>query len=167
MKKLLFCLAACAAIATPAMARRIEPGLWESAITRNDPTAASRRALPEKARAAMKAQGLDIDGATIKAKICLTKEITDSDKLPMLQPMKDCKVQKSSFTGRTMTTDAECTMRGVTSHSHSEITYDNPRHYYGSITSDTTRNGQPYHSSMTIEARYLSPDCGPVAATLR
>jgi len=166
MKKLLFCIFAFASVLVPAQARRVDPGLWESAITRHDPEVAAPRALSEKARAAMRAQGLDMDGATIKAKVCITKEIMDSDKLPMLQSMKNCKVLKSSFAGSTMISDTECTMMGITSHSHSEITYESPRHYYGVIVSDTVRQGKTHHTSIEIDGRFVSSDCGAVRAIL-
>jgi hypothetical protein len=46
--------------------------------------------------------------------------------------------------------------------SHAEFTFDSPRHYFGTVTSDSRTGGRPHHTMMRIDGRFLSPDCGRV-----
>jgi len=168
MKKPLFAVLAFTAFATSALAGRVEPGLWESTITQDDPrAAAARQHMSPAAREHLKAQGLEFTDAGMKSKICITKAVADHDNVGLNSLMKNCKVLKSSVVGNTHTADTECTTMGIVSHSHSEVTYENPHHYFGKISSHRVINGQPHDSSMTVDARFLAVDCGTVKPILR
>jgi len=148
-----------------ALAGHGKAGLWE-VTTKNTiagmagmPDMAS---LPPQVQAQMRAHGVQMNGGGgITSRFCMTADQVANDR-PVVDHPGECKPQNMKFTGQAFSTDIVCTgkMKGT---GHVQFTFSSPEHYSGSETMDMTEpGGMPMRTTMTMDARWLSPNCGQV-----
>jgi Protein of unknown function (DUF3617). len=146
-------------ILTPsALAGHGKVGTWESKMQMSGMPAMPNMAnMPPQVQAQMKARGIQMGGNVITTKFCMTAEQVAQDK-PVLNHRDNCETKNLKLTGHTFTADMVCHGE-VSTTGHIEMTFDSAEHYHGHITSTVAMNGQSQTHDMTIEARWLSPDC--------
>lgn len=157
-------LAAGLLLSLAALAAHGKAGLWE-VTTRNNmggmPSMPDMSSLPPQVQAQLKARGVRMNGSEIATRFCMTADQVASDH-PVLTHNAECKAQNVKFEGSTFNADIVCTgkLKGT---GHVQITFSSPVHYLGSETMDMTEpGGTPMHTTMAMDARWLSPNCGNV-----
>jgi hypothetical protein len=151
-----FGLVACPA----ALAGHGKVGTWQVTTTMGGMGGMPNMAnLPPDVQAKMKAHGVQMNGGGgITSKFCMTAEQVNSDHPPMTHH-GDCQTQNLKVTGSTFKADVVCTGR-MNSKGHVEMTFDSPEHYSGHMTTTmTTESGQTMTHDMTMDAKWLTPNC--------
>jgi hypothetical protein len=156
--------AALAIVITPsALAGHGKAGLWESTVQMNSGPMAGMpdvSRLPPQAQAQMRAHGMQMGGNTITTKYCMTAAQVASD-TPVFRQASMCKSENVRMRGNTFSADVVCNGK-MKARGHVEITYSSPEHYSGVQTTDMVMEGRTMHTTMNINARWLSPNCGKV-----
>jgi hypothetical protein len=150
---------------TPVTPPPMKMGLWETTVT----SQMSGIQLPPDVVAKLQAMGRPIPGAphAAVAQTCLTPDQWQKDFEQMNKPQNsDCTIAKKEADTHDFSFDISCkSQRGMTMNGHWEIHFVDDAHSHGSgnMTSDSPGpNGQPFAMNMTIDAHFVSPDCGDV-----
>ena len=157
-------LIALAILITPsALAAHGKAGLWQSTVQMNSGAMAGMpdmSKMPPQVQAQMRARGTSMGGNTMITKYCMTAAQVASDK-PAFRQASNCKSENVRTSGNTFSADVVCTgkMKG---RGHVQIIYSSPEHYSGMQTTDMVMEGRTMHTTMNIDARWLSPNCGKV-----
>jgi len=164
MKVLLVGAAAVAVVVTSsALAAHGKVGLWQANIqTSGLPGMPSMANLPPEVAAQMKARGITMGagGTTITTKFCMTAAQVASDK-PITSQNNSCTTQNVKIQGNTMSADVICTGQ-MNSRGHIVATWSSLEHYSAVQNMDMVQQGQTVHTTMNINAQWLSPNCGSV-----
>lgn len=151
------------ALACPAaLAGHGKVGTWEVTTKMGGagmPQMPNMANLPPEVQARMKARGVQMNaGGGMTSKFCMTAEQVNNDKPPMTH-RDNCKAENVKMSGNTFSADVICT-GPMQSKGHMEFTYSSPEHYSGFMnTTMTMEGGQQMTHKMTMDARWLSPDC--------
>jgi hypothetical protein len=171
---LVIAAAASAAVAAPAMAQAIKPGLWE---TKNKVGGAAGSKMQEamamvqqqmasmppeqraKIEAMMGRQGVVVNNDGVVAKVCITPEMAARQQFPMQkQGNGNCDYQHGPMVGDTMKFSFTCTNGS----GNGSATFTSPTAY----TSNTRMTSNVTGASETVEVastgRWLAADCGAV-----
>ena len=155
---------ALAVVLTPsALAAHGKAGLWQLTIQTNSGAMAGMpdmSKLPPQVQAQMRAHGTSMGGNTMTSKYCMTAAQVASDQ-PAFRQASNCKSENARMSGNTFSADVVCT-GAMKSRGHTEITYTSPEHYSGTQTTDVFMEGRAIHTTMNMDARWLSPNCGKV-----
>lgn len=171
----LLCLATfAAAAALPAAAQSLKPGLWEISNKMDDPRVNEAMAqmqqqlaaMPPEQRKQMEAmmaqRGVKMGpggaGGGTTVQICMTKEMTERNDVPMQNT--DCKVTTQSRSGNTMRMAYTCS--NPPSSGEGEYTYKGSEAYTSKMKVTTTHSGKTETMSMEGSGKWLSADCGNV-----
>ena len=107
----------------------------------------------------MKAHGVSMNaGGGMTSKFCMTPEQVNADKPPMTRADSPCKTENMKVAGHSFSADIVCTGK-VNGRGHTEMTFDSPEHYSGRQTMTMTVNGHTIDHEMTMDARWLTPNC--------
>jgi Spy/CpxP family protein refolding chaperone len=162
--------AASVAIAAPALAQSIKPGLWE---TTNKVGGAAGRKMQEamamiqqmppeqraKIEAMMGRQGVVVNNDGVVAKVCITPEMAARQQLPMQkQGNGNCDVQQGPMVGNTMKFSFTCTNGS----GEGNATFTSPTAYTSSTRMTTNATGASESVEVASTGRWLATDCGAV-----
>ena len=136
-------------------------GTWEVNTKMNMggmPAMPNMANLPPEVQARMKARGVQMNGnGGITSRFCMTPEQVANDKPPMTH-RGNCQAQNMKTSGNTFSADVVCTGQ-MQAKGHVEFTFSSPEHYSGHQTMTMTMDGRQMTNEMTMDARWLSPDC--------
>ncbi|TFY98316.1 DUF3617 domain-containing protein [Ramlibacter humi] len=168
MKKTLFLAIAIAAVAAPAAAQSLKPGLWElQQRTPSNPeidkqVAQAREqiaALPPAQRKQMEAmmakQGVQ-QGSGNTMRVCMSKEMAERNEVPPAQG--DCKMKDLGRSGNTRKMSFSCT--NPVSSGETEVTSSSPEAYTMKTVATATVDGKPQKMTMEGGGKWLGADCG-------
>ncbi len=148
----------------------IEPGLWEYKVDISSKSGAVEAAmaqaklmmaaLPPEQRAmmeqAMASRGMQVDLGNQSFKSCLTKADIEQMKLPNVD--KNCEQSLTQASANTYNMTMKCTgnppMQG-----QGTFVVDSRKAMHGTITMDTTMQGQPEQMTIEQKGRWLSAGC--------
>ena len=149
----------------------IKPGLWQVQSQREvdgqkmpmpDMSEHLKNMPPEQRKqfeAMMKQRGADISGGSMNdMKVCLTRESTDPDRWQRQQGT--CKTDYLSRTGTSWKWHTSC--REPQSETDGEAHFTSSDSYSVKLAITMAVQGQTRTSRMTMNSRYLGPDCGDV-----
>jgi hypothetical protein len=153
-----FGLAMCPA----ALAGHGKVGTWEVTTqmkTGGMPAMPNMANLPPEIQARMKSHGVQMNaGGGMTSRFCMTADQVNGDKPPMTH-RGNCQAQNMKMSGSTFSADVVCTGH-MNAKGHIELTFDKPEHYSGHQTMTMTmEGGQPMTNDMTMDARWVAPDC--------
>jgi hypothetical protein len=171
-----FALAALLAVALPAGAQMLKPGLWE---VRNKMQGGSGQmqdamsqmqkqlsSMPPEQRKLIEEQmaksGVKMDaggpagGMTVK--MCMTREMVEKNEIPAQNG--DCKTTAQNRAGNTMRMAFACTNPPSTG--QSQVTFYTPEWYAMKMEISTQVEGKPEKINMEGDGRWLAADCGSV-----
>ena len=153
-----------AAILTPsALAGHGKAGLWQATIQTNSGAIAGMpdmSKMPPQVQAQMRARGISMGGNTMTSKYCMTAAQVAADK-PAFRQASNCKSENVRVSGNSYSADVVCTGK-MNARGHIQINYSSPEHYSGTQTTDMVMKGRTTHTTMNMDARWLSPICGKV-----
>lgn len=166
-------LAVALAIALPATAAAIKPGLWEmtSKVPSADPAAMQAMAQaqqqmasmpPERRRAieeALAKQGVTLalaEGGGIKVKFCITPEQAANPTLPHGQP-GDCSSTRTAIPGG-LAVKFSC--RKPASSGNGQVIFDGDSGFSMRMAVDSSAGGKAQHMTTESTGRWLGNDCG-------
>jgi hypothetical protein len=163
MKRILLAAAAAvAAIAAPAMAGHVLPGLWETSIKSDMGQAmGNMQNMPPAVREKLKAKGIQMNGNGITTRYCVSPEQANKDKFDYGQH-GDCKVENAHFAGNVFSADSICTHGQMTMRGHVQMTFESQRHYFGTVAVNGNAGNMPINSTTNIDAHFVAADCGAV-----
>jgi len=170
----LACAAALVAAGLPAAAQGLKPGLWEmnnkmsgnaqmdQAMAEMQKQMAAMSPEQRKQMEAMMAQrGMQMPqagkGGGMAMKMCMTKEMSERNDVPM---DKDCKVTSQQRSGSTTRIVFACSNPPSTG--EGQFTFLGPEAYASKLTVKTTVNGKPETMTVDGSGKWLSADCGSV-----
>ena len=161
------------ALANPSVA----PGLWEyrTVMKTNDASVQAAMAEAQKALAGMPpeqrrqmeqmlaAQGIGVSVSgqgqpMTTIRVCISPEEAARQELP--SPDDDCTQRITGRTAQSLRFAIECPaekMRG-----EGEVRFKGPKAYDGRFTMQGQHEGQPMRVESTLEARWVSADCGAI-----
>jgi hypothetical protein len=164
------------ALALPAWAQQIKPGLWE--ITNNITSADGQM---QAALAEMQKQMADMDpeqrkmmeqmmarqgvqlnlgpGGGLRTKMCMTPDMAARNEV-MTQQQGDCTHKRSPATGGTMKISFSCTNPRATG--EGEVSFSGDSSYRMKMKIISEAGGKPDTIKMDASARWLGADCGGV-----
>jgi len=162
------------ALALPAAAQSMKPGLWEinnkmgggqmdAQMAEMQKQLAQMPPEQRKQMEAMMAQrGMKMGGAGggTTMQVCMTKEMVERSDMPMQQQQNDCKVTSQSRSGNTMKMAYTCA--SPPSSGEGEFTYNGAESYSSKMTINTTANGKPQVMKMEGTGKWLGADCGNI-----
>ena len=170
-------LAALSALALPAAAQAMKPGLWEvsnkmqSSNVQVDQAMAQMQqqmaSMPPAQRKQMEEmlakQGVQIgsgaDAGAMRLKICMTKEMIEQSALPQ-QQQGDCKTTAQPRTGNTQKISFTCS--NPPSSGEGQYTFSGSEAYTGRMVVTSTVQGKPEKMTMDGTGKWLSADCGAI-----
>lgn len=167
-------VAACAALALPASAQTLKPGLWElQHKVGGNPRMDQATAEMQKQMAGMSPEqrkqmegmmagrdmpmGRSADGG-MATKICMTREMAQRNQIPATRG--DCKTTQQQRTGNTVKVAFTCT--NPPSSGESQVTIDGPESFSSRSNITTTGDGKPEKMTMEARGKWVSADCGTV-----
>jgi hypothetical protein len=152
-----------AVLLTPAaFAGHGKAGLWESTIQMSGmPGMPDMSNLPPEAQAAMRSHGMQMGGNTITSKFCMTPAQVAADQ-PVYKHDAACQPQNVKFVGNTYSADVVCTGAAAGTRGHIEITFLSADHWKGVQSTDMVQEGHKMHTTMNMEGKWISPNCGNV-----
>ncbi len=169
---LLLAAAALAAVAGPAAAQTLRPGLWEisNKMSGNAEMGAAMAeaqkamaGLPPEQRKMMEEmmakQGVRMSpggGGAMNVQVCMSKEMVERNELPAQQG--DCKTTSQARTGNTMKMAFTCT--NPPSSGEGTYTYNGPEAYSSKMTVRTQVQGKMETMTMEGTGRWVKADCG-------
>jgi hypothetical protein len=170
----MFAAAALAALALPAAAQSLKPGLWEvtnkmGGSPQMDQAMAEMQkqlaAMPPEQRKQMEAmmakQGMQMAkpaaGGGMALKICMTKEMVERNDVPM---QGDCKVTSQQRSGST--TKIAYTCSNPPSSGEGTFTHIGPEAYSSKMTVKTAVQGKTETMTMEGSGKWLAADCGAI-----
>lgn len=170
MNKLL-AAAAFAALALPAAAQNLKPGLWEitnrvssdsgkmeSAMQQMQQQMASMPPEQRKMMQDMMAkQGVSM-GPGGAVRMCFTKEMVERNEVPAQQG--DCRTTTQPRNGNTMKMSFTCAT--PPSSGEGQITFTSPEAYSVKMAMTTTAQGKPEKMNMDAAGKWIAADCGNV-----
>lgn len=166
-----------AALASPAFAQKLAPGLWEHAMTMKSDSGGIEKQmaqmqqelakLPPEQRKQMEqmmagrgvGMGSGAPGQPTTMQVCLTPEQAARDEMP--QHDGRCKQTSKERSGNKMRFSFTCSGEPPT-RGEGEFTLDSAKAYSGRVVVDTAVKGKPERMEMQSRARWLSADCGSV-----
>jgi hypothetical protein len=116
--------------------------------------------MPPEVQARMKAMHVRMSGKGMTVQHCMTQAEVDQDKPPAVV-RKDCKLVKSSISGKTYTGEVACTGE-FKGDGKFTTTFDSNEHYTGSMDMHGSHDGTPMNMHPTFEGRWVSASCGSV-----
>lgn len=137
-------LAALALMATAHAGAMIKTGLWEETDT------------------------VKRDGApsTVTIKNCLTEKDVDSNKfdqrLARIRNNKNCSLDNLKKSDRSMSSEWTCAGSQMSMHGKGEFVYDDSTHFHLTTEDHTNAAGRSIDTSVSVQGRWLSADCGNV-----
>lgn len=166
--------AACAAaLALPAVAQTIKPGMWEVSNNLGDSSGKLQGAMAElqrqmarmppdqrKLMEQMMAQnGVQMSPETggLVARVCVTPEMVRNTELPVSQD-SNCSQSHSPVKGGKMSFTFNCP--GTRTSGSGEVTFHSDTSY--SLKAQVLRGGNPAPVTVDSNARWLGADCGAV-----
>src|SRR5206468_9895978 len=171
MHKHLFAAAAILALALPAAAQTMKPGLWEinnkvSGGQMDQQMADMQKQmaqLPPEQRQQMEAmmaqRGVKMvpgTGGGMAMQVCMTREMADRNDVPM---QKGCTSTQQKKSGNRMQFTFQCS--DPPSSGEGEVSFT-PDAYTSHTTVRTTASGAPETMTMDATGRWLKADCGSV-----
>ena len=166
--------AALAGTVFAASAQTMKPGLWEINNKMNNPQMdqamaemqKQMAAMPPEQRkqmeAAMAKSGVQMaptgPGGGMAVRMCMTKEMTERNEVPMHQ--SDCKITSQSKSGNTTKMAFSCA--NPPSSGEGEYTMVSPEAYRSKMTMKTVVAGKPETMQMETAGKWLGADCGTV-----
>lgn len=169
-----FALLACLALAQPAMAQDMKPGLWElsnNVGSSNGQTqamiSAAREQLanmtPDQRQAMqqlLERNGVQLDigaGGALRSKMCVTPEMIARKEVPMQQG--DCAYKMTPLGANRLQVNFSCTQPHASG--EGEMTVDTPTRYHARMTvRDLDHPEQTV--DMDVSGRWLGASCGDV-----
>ena len=176
MTKLHFAIACIGAVALPAAAQTLKPGLWEVTNKMQGGSGQMQNAMSEmqKHMASMPPEqrqmieqqmaksGVKMGSAGpaggMSVQICMTREMVEKNELPSQQG--DCKTTSQSRSGNTMKMAFACT--NPPSSGDGQVTFNGPESYTSKVNVSTQVDGKPEKVSMEGTGKWLAADCGNV-----
>ena len=177
MTKLHFAIAAfIAAVAVPAGAQSLKPGLWEitnkmqggsgqmqSAMADMQKQLAEmppeqRKMIEEQMAKSGVKMGSAGPGGGMSVQICMTKDMVEKNEMPSQQG--DCKTTSQGRSGNTMKMAFACTNPPSTG--EGQITFNSSESYASKMNVSTQVNGKPEKVSMEGTGKWLGADCGNI-----
>ena len=176
MTKLHFAIACIGAVALPAAAQTLKPGLWEVTNKMQGGSGQMQNAMSEmqKHMASMPPEqrqmieqqmaksGVKMGSAGpaggMSVQICMTREMVEKNELPSQQG--DCKTTSQSRSGNTMKMAFACT--NPPSSGDGQVTFNGPESYTSKVNVSTQVDGKPEKVSMEGTGKWLAADCGSV-----
>lgn len=169
MSRLVFA-ALCAALALPAAAQTIKPGVWEVSNNIDDPSGAAaalqrqfanmppdQRQMIQQMMAQRGVQLNPTDGGLL-AKVCVTPEMAKNSDLPVSQDA-NCSQSHSPMQGGKMSFSFTCPATRTSG--SGEVRYISDSSY--TMTAKVMRGGSPAPITVASNARWLGADCGALA----
>ena len=168
---ILAAIAACA-VAQPAFAQTMKPGLWEmqqkmqgnpeldQAMAEMRQQMASMPPEQRKQMEAMMAQrGVHLaPGNAMAVRMCMTREMVQRDEVPVQQG--DCRTTQRQRSGNTLKMAFTCTQ--PPSRGESEVTFASPEAFASRTTVESTEGGRTERMTVEATGRWLGADCGSV-----
>lgn len=165
-----------AALADPAFAQKLAPGLWEHAMTMKSGSGQVEQGMaqmqqelarmpPEQRKMVeqmMASRGVGVGaapGAPTTLKLCITPEQAARDEMP--QHDGRCKQTSMQRSGNTMRFTFACSGEPPSS-GEGEFTLESPKAHSGKLVVTTTAKGKPERMEMQTRGRWLAADCGGV-----
>jgi hypothetical protein len=152
--------AALAIAAGPALAAHGKAGLWNVTVTTDLGGMAlpDMSRLPPEAQAAMRANGVTMNGNTMSVQHCMMQAEVDASGPPPMRNLKECAMSNAKMGVNSFSADMTChgQMNGT---GHVEVSYDSPEHYLGKSTITGTVQGHPMSNTTTFEGHWVSADC--------
>lgn len=109
------------------------------------------------------------DGAqlrTVTIQNCLTDKDVDSNKfdqqLAKIRNNKSCTLGNLKKNDRSMSSEWTCAGPQVNMHGNGEFVYDDSTHFHLTTEEHTTAAGRNIDTSLSVQGRWLSADCGNV-----
>jgi hypothetical protein len=164
------------ALALPASAQQIKPGLWEitNNITSADGQMQAAMAEMQKQMAEMDPeqrkmmeqmmakQGVQLNvgpGGAMRTQMCMTPEMAARNEF-MTQQQGDCTHKRSPATGGTMKISFSCTNPRTTG--EGEVNFSGSESYRMKMKITSDASGKPDTIKMDASAKWLGADCGNV-----
>jgi len=156
----------------PVAAQTLKPGLWEihnkmNNSERGDSMAEMHKqmaAMPPEQRkqveAMMAQQGVKMApgaGGAMAMQVCMTKEMTERNDVPM---QDGCRMTQQQRSGNTMKMAFTCTNPPSTG--EGQVTFNSPEAYASRMTVRTTAQGRTETTTMEGAGKWLKADCGSV-----
>lgn len=164
------------AVASPAQAQTMKPGLWEVNTRMTSPDGEMQKAMaqmqaamadmpPEQRKAMedmMDKQGVNVRpgaGGAMVAKICMTKEMVARAALPVSNS-GNCKEQRGALVNGRMKMSFTCT--NPPSSGNAEFNFSSDTAYTMRMNSTAKTGGKTENMSMDASGRWLGADCGNI-----
>jgi hypothetical protein len=164
------------ALALPAAAQQIKPGLWEitNKVTSADGQMQQAMAEMQKQMAEMDPEqrkmmqqmmakhGVELSvgpGGGMRTRMCMTPEMAARNEL-MTQQQGDCTHKRSPATGGTMKISFTCTNPRTTG--EGEVNFSGSDSYKMKMNITSEGSGKPETVRMDASARWVGADCGNV-----
>lgn len=166
------------ALALPAQAVDIKPGLWETNNKMGAGNGKLQQAMAmvqqqmagmsaeqrQRIEGAMASQGVVISNDGVIAKACITPEMAAKQQLPMQQHGNgsngNCSSQHSPMVGNTMKFSFSCT--NPQGRGEGSVTFTSPTAYISSTRVTTTATGTSETVNVESTGRWLAAECGSV-----
>lgn len=158
------------ALAAPAAAQDVKPGLWEISTRVQQPDKASQDAMAKmqqqmasmppaqrkQMEATMAGMGMAVDGNNaVHIKLCITPEEAAHPKAPMQNG--NCDIAPPKRSGNTMTYSYQCTE--PVAQGEIKVVYTSPTAYTVNNTRRAAQGGKTETTSVDSEGRWLQADC--------
>jgi hypothetical protein len=165
-------VAAALALALPAGAQTLKPGLWEinnkmSGGQMDQAMAEMQKALAGMSPAERKQmeemmakQGVKLApgaGGGMAVQVCMTKEQVERNDMPMEE---GCRMTQNTRSGNTLKMAYTCTK--PPSSGEGQVTFHSPEAYTSKMTVKSVEQGKPQTMTMDATGKWLGANCGNV-----
>jgi hypothetical protein len=154
-------IAALAVSAVPAIAGHGKAGLWDVTVSMTMsgmPGMPDMSKLPPEAQAAMKANGVTMNGNTMTVQHCMTQAEVDANGPPPMRSMKECQMANVQTGASSYSADMTCSGK-MTGTGHIQVSFDSPEHYAGKVTITGSASDHPFSDITTFEGHWVGDDC--------
>lgn len=153
---------ALAAIAVPAIAGYGKAGLWNITTTINlgagmPDLSKLPPELQAQAQAALRAQGITMNGNTMSVQHCMTPAEVSAGH-PDVSNLRQCQMSNMRQTASGFSADVGCSGQ-ISGTGHVAFNFDSAEHYTGRISIVGTAQGRAVNTTTALEGRWVSADC--------
>lgn len=164
MRKILVVLSLCSLSSLAFAAGQMKPGLWE--MTMKSDALKNMPKIPPEQMEQMRKMGINVpqmqDGGMV-TKVCITKQMADSDQLPGMDKNESgCQSKNMQHSGNSYSVDIVCNGPDMKGEGKAKGSFSGNESFASTYDFKGTMHGQPVNQHQESRGKWLSADCGSV-----